>query len=212
IIEGRRFERGSGAGAQPQLRGQAIPVTEQSRRVVSELAVVVCADIRPPFVLFVRSRISGERRLDCAMVLRERRIARNALRHVFRSRYRGARTELDVVLPGELRLPRSEETGEGTGGGAPVLALSGSEETSPAVRDLVGAIEGKSGERLVIDGVNRGVVVEMRAAVALEYREAQFIPGAQTMGYSSGKIFVSVAVLVGVVSKRAGFRRVETAG
>ena len=56
--------------------------------MVSELAVVVSTDIGLPIVLFVRSRVSGERRLDAAMVLCELRIARNVLPEVLRSRYR----------------------------------------------------------------------------------------------------------------------------
>src|SRR5882672_5403599 len=171
IVESRRLERGSGPDSQPQLRGQAIPVTEQSRRMVSELTVVVFAEIRLPIVLFVRSHVSGERRPDRAMVLRERGIARNVLRQIFGARCRGARTKLDVVLPGELRLPRPEEAREGPGSRALVLAFSGSYQTLPAAGDPAGAIERKGGNRLMIHGVDRGVVVQMRAPVALEYRK-----------------------------------------
>src|SRR5438445_5377051 len=149
--------------------------------MVSELAVVVSADIGLPIVLFVRSRVSGERRLDAAMVLCERRIARNVLHEVLRTRYRRTRTELDVVLPGDLRLPRPEEAGEGAGGRALVPAFSDSQETLPAFDDLVGAIERKGGERLVIEIVGRGAGIELGAAVALEQSETQFVLRIQTM-------------------------------
>src|ERR1700704_194051 len=139
--------------------------------VVSELTVVVSADIRLPIVLFVGSHVSGERRLDRAMVLRKLRIARNVLRQIFRARYCGARSELDVVLPGELRLPRSEEAWESPGSRALVPAFSDSYQTLPAVGDLVGAVERKGGKRLVIEIVGRGAGIEVRTAVALEYGE-----------------------------------------
>ena len=102
------------------------------------------------------------------MVLCELRIARNVLHEVLRTRYRRTRTELDVVLPGELRLPRPEEIGKRAGCRALVPAFSSSQETLPAVGDLVGAVERKGGERLVIEIVGRGAGIEVGAAVALE--------------------------------------------
>src|SRR5438876_384039 len=180
--------------------------------MASELTVVVSADIGLPIVLFLRSHVSGEGRLDRAMVLRERRIARNVLREVFCSRYRGTRTELDVVLPGDLPLPRPEKTGESAGSRALVPAFSGSHETLPTVGDLVGRVERIGGERLVIEIVGRGAGIEVRAAVALEYRETQFVPCIHTMGDLPGDVGVSVTIPVEIVlaERSGGFRRVET--
>jgi len=69
----------------------------------------------------------------------------------------------------------------------------------------------KSGKRLLIEIVGHGAGIEVRVAVALEYREAQFVPCIQMMDDLPGDVGVSIAVPVGIVlaERSGGFRRIE---
>src|SRR5229473_3888823 len=62
----------------------------------------------------------------------------------------------------------------------------------------------------MIHVVGCGTGIKMRMAIALKYRESQFVPFVQMVSDLSRKVFVSVAIPIGIVSKSGGLRRVKT--
>src|SRR6266702_112945 len=62
----------------------------------------------------------------------------------------------------------------------------------------------------MIHVVGCGIGIKMRMAIALKYRESQFVPFVQMVSNLPRKIFVSVAIPVGIVPKSGEFCRVKT--
>src|SRR5262249_21196699 len=152
-------------------------------------------------VLFVGTGVARKRGLDRALVLGERGIAGHVLNQILGTRDHRSWSELDVILPGVLRLPGAEDAREDAAGRALVPPLSRLEEAFPGVGELIGAVDRERRERLVVHGVHRGVVVEMRVTVAEEHREPRLVPRVYPISEPPGEICVLVAVSVRIVSK-----------
>src|SRR6266480_5019890 len=126
------------------------------------------------------------------------RVARDPLRQILEPCDRGSRADFDVVLPGQLRLRRPDETREGARHHEVVRALSRPDHASPDPVYLIAAVDGVSRKCLVIHVVGCRPSIEVCCAIAPECRETDLVSLIQMLCDLPREVCVSIAVPAGI--------------